>query len=338
MGVCVGVVGATGAVGQELLAVLAERGFPLGELRAFASAGSSQRAVRALGREVKVEPLSTARLAGVELAFFAAGAAVAREWAPRAVDAGALVVDNSSAFRHDPQVPLIVPEVDPAALTPDARLIANPNCTTTLLVVALAPLHRAAGLERLVVATYQAASGAGARALAELEEQTREALAGREPVARRMPRPLAMNLFPQVGAFGPEGWTEEEEKVAHEARRILGLPWLPVSATCVRVPVRRAHSAAVWAAFQRPLEPGAARELLGRAPGVRLLDDPEAGLYPTPRDAEGQDEVLVGRLRRDPGAAHGLCFFLSGDQLRKGAATNAVQVAELALGLARRPA
>lgn len=330
----VAVVGATGAVGAELLRVLEERRFPLGELRAFASPGSAGRALRFRGRALAVEPLAPERLAGVDLAFFSAGAALAREWAPRAVEAGALVVDNSSAFRADPAVPLVVPEVDPR-VEAGARLLANPNCTTTLLCLALAPLERAAGLVRVVVATYQAASGAGARALAELEEQAADALAGREPRVLHLPRALAFNLIPQVGPFLPDGSSQEEDKVLRETRRILRLPDLRLSATCVRVPVRRAHSLAVWVELARPLSPVAARELLAAAPGLRLEDDPAAGRYPTPREAEGRDEVLVGRVRTDPGAPgeRGLALFLSGDQLRKGAALNAVQVAELTLGL-----
>lgn len=337
MNLCVGVVGATGAVGAELLRVLDRRGFPAGEVRAFASAGPPGRAVTWRERALPVEPLTRERLRGCQVVFFSAGAAVAREWAPRALEAGALVVDNSSAFRAEPTVPLVVPEVDPAPAAGGSLLFANPNCTTILLALVLAPLQRAAGLRRVQVATYQAASGAGGRALDELEAHTRVALGGGEPVAGCLPRPLAFNLFPQVGDFSPAGDSAEEEKVARELRRLLGAPELCVSSTCVRVPVRRAHSAAVWVELARPLAPEAARELLAGAPGVRVEDDPARGRYPTPREAEGRDEVLVGRLRADPGVpeGRGLALFLCGDQLLKGAALNAVQVAELALAARR---
>lgn len=331
-----GVVGATGAVGVELWQVLAARRFPASELRAFASPRSSGRRLSCGGREVAVEPLSRERLAGCQVVFFSAGAAVSREWAPRAVEAGALVIDNSSAFRADPRVPLLVPELG-GGPPPGARLIANPNCTAILLALALSPLARAAGLRRVQAATYQAASGAGARALAELEAQARAVLGGETPRVEHLPRPLAFNLFPQVGELGPGGDSGEEEKVARELRRLLDLPQLAVSSTCVRVPVRRAHSAAVWVELLRPLTPPAARELLAAAPGLLVRDDPLRGVYPTPAEAEGRDEVLVGRIRADQGvpAGRGLALFLCGDQLRKGAALNAVQAAELALAGAR---
>ncbi len=331
MGHVVGIVGATGAVGEELLGVLEQRAFPCDELRLLASSRSAGRTLRFRGEPVQVEALTGERLAGCSRVFFSAGAGVSREWAPRAVAAGAVVIDNSSAFRYDPQIPLVVPEVNPEAARGHAGILANPNCTTILLVVVLAPLQRRAGLRRVVVATYQSASGAGALAMQELEAQTRAALAGEPARPEQFPRPIAFNLFPHIDVFlEDEGFaTKEEMKVVWESRKILGLPELPLVSTCVRVPVRRAHSEAVFVELERPLEATEARALLAAAPGVRLVDDPARGEYPTPRDAEGEDPVLVGRVRPDPSCERGLCLFLAGDQLRKGAALNAVQIAEL---------
>lgn len=327
-----GIVGATGAVGQEFLQVLAERRFPVGELRLFASPRSAGQRVTFDGREHTVEPLDERRLGECGVAFFSAGAAVSKEWGPRAAAGGAVVVDNSSAFRLDPEVPLVVPEVNPDAIP--ARpgvIIANPNCTTILLAVVLEPIHRLAGLERVVVATYQAASGAGAQAMQELEDQTRALLAGLpEPAPRKLPQPIAFNLFPQVDVFLPDAgdFTKEEMKVVWETRKIMGLPDLKVVSTCVRVPVRRAHSEAVFLELERDVTVDAVRAALAAAPGVEVVDDPATARYPTPRQADGRDPVLVGRLRRDPTVERGLCLFLAGDQLRKGAALNAVQIAE----------
>ena len=327
----VGIVGATGAVGAELLRVIAERRLPHGRLRLFASPRSAGRKLPFAGRELEVEALSAEGLAGCDLVFFSAGGGTSKEWAPVAVEGGALVIDNSSAFRYEPDVPLVVPEVNPEAARRHQGIIANPNCTTIILVVALAPLHRLAGLKRLVVATYQSASGAGARAMAELESQTKTALEGGTVRLDVFPQPIAFNLFPHIDAFLPDEdmATKEEMKVVWESRKILELPDLAAVSTCVRVPVRRAHSEAVFAEFARPLSVADARAALEAAPGVRLVDEPQAGRYPTPLQADGEDDVLVGRLRRDPSCEHGLCLFLAGDQLRKGAALNAVQIAEL---------
>lgn len=332
MGRTVGIVGATGAVGEELLRVLEERRFALDRLRLFASPRSAGRRIAFRGEEVAVEPLDAPeRLDGTDLLFFSAGGGTSREWAPEAVRRGAVVVDNSSAFRYDPEVPLVVPEVNPEAVRDHSGIIANPNCTTILLVVALAPLHRLGGLRRVVVATYQAASGAGARAMEELRAQARAVLDGQAPTPEHFPRPIAFNLFPHIDAFLPEEGdaTREEMKVVWETRKILGEPDLAAVSTCVRVPVLRAHSEAVFLELERDVDPAAAREALAGAPGVRLVDDPAAGAYPTPREADGVDDVLVGRVRRDPTVERGLCLFLAGDQLRKGAALNAVQIAEL---------
>jgi len=331
MGQRVAMVGATGAVGRELISVLEEREFPLDELRLLASPRSAGAEIPFRGETLRVEELSVERLRGCDVAFFSAGGGVSLEWGPKAVEAGAVVVDNSSAFRMDEAVPLIVPEVNPEAVQAHQGILANPNCTTILLVVVLEPLRKLAGLKRLRVATYQAASGAGARAMEELEAQARAILAGQEPVVEHFPQPIGFNLFPHIDRFLPEeDWaTKEEMKVVWESRKILGLPELAAVSTCVRVPVLRAHSEAVFLELERELSPEAAREALAGAPGVRVVDDPAAGRYPTPREADGIDDVLVGRIRRDPTCATGLCLFLAGDQLRKGAALNAVQIAEL---------
>lgn len=330
----IGIVGATGAVGAEFLAVLEERRFPIGELRLFASPRSAGQKLAFRGKEHVVEPLDEARLGECEIGFYSAGASISREWAPRAAARGSVVIDNSSAFRMDPELPLVVPEVNPEAIPAKPTIIANPNCTTILLVVVLQPIHRLAGLSRVVVATYQAASGAGAQAMQELEDQTRAVLDGEpEPAPKKLPQPIAFNLFPQVDVFQADqgDFTKEEMKVVLETRKIMGLPDLRVVSTCVRVPVRRAHSEAVFLELERDVSVDAVRAALAKAPGVELVDDPKAGRYPTPRQADGRDPVLVGRLRKDPSVERGLCLFLSGDQLRKGAALNAVQIAELLL-------
>ncbi len=326
----VAVVGATGVVGREFLAVLAARRFPLRSLRLLASPRSAGQRVSFGGEQLAVEALGPDSFRGVELALFSAGGAVAKEWAPRAVAAGAVVVDNSSAFRLDPQVPLIVPEVNAAALRDHRGIVANPNCSTILLVLALWPLHQAAGLRAVIVSTYQAASGAGHAALTELRDAMRAAVRGEPPPSpRALPQTLAFNLFPQVDVFQSDGFTREEDKMLHETRKILGLPALPVDATCVRVAVERCHSESVSVHLERPLSVAAARELLGKAPGVELVDDPANKRYPMPLPMAGRDPVAVGRLREARVFAPGLTFWLSGDQLRKGAALNAVQIAEL---------
>jgi aspartate-semialdehyde dehydrogenase len=327
----VGIVGATGAVGRELLDVMTGRGYPVDELRLFASPRSAGQKLSFGGQDHVIEPLDARRLGECKVAFFSAGASISKEWCPIAAKAGAVVIDNSSAFRYDPAIPLIVPEVNADAIPKGPAIIANPNCTTILLVVVLAPLHRAAGLKRVVVASYQAASGAGAKAMDELAAQTRAVLAGDEPPApKHLPQPIAFNLFPHIDVFLPaEGdATKEEMKVVWETRKIMSLPQLAVVSTCVRVPVMRAHSEAVFVELEAPLSPDDARAVLSRAPGVEVVDDPAKHRYPTPREASGRDPVLVGRVRRDPTVEHGLALFLSGDQLRKGAALNAVQIAE----------
>ena len=330
-GVAVAIVGATGAVGQEFLAVLAQRQFPVRSLRLLASARSAGSRLRWQDTDLPVEALDRNAFRGIDLALFSAGASVSREAAPWAVAAGALVVDNSSAFRMAPEVPLVVPEVNAQAAAAHAGIIANPNCSTILLCVALAPLHQAFGLRQVVVATYQAASGAGARAMDELVTGTRAALDGRTLPPRHLPQALAFNLFPQVDVFQDNGYTREEDKMLHETRKILALPDLPVEATCVRVPVLRCHSESVTVGLARPATPEAAAAVLAQAPGVEVVDQrlaPGGAPYPMPVTSTGRDAVAVGRLRASRVFTPGLSFWLVGDQLRKGAALNAVQIAE----------
>ena len=326
--VTVAIVGATGAVGAELLSVLEKRRFPVDRLVALASARSEGTTVKFRGEDVPVQALGPASFAGVDVAFFSAGATRSREYADIARDAGALIVDNSSAFRMDPAVPLVVPEVNPGALAGHHGLIANPNCVAAILTVALAPLERLARIKRLVIATYQSASGAGARAMEDLQVQTRDFLEGRPVVPRVLRHPFAFNLFSHDSAIEDNGYNGEENKVGAEIRKILGHPHMAISTTCVRVPVLRAHSASVNIEFVRPVTVEEAREALASAAGVRLVDDPTHNHYPMPLEASGADDILVGRIRLDPSHPTGLNIFVSGDQLLKGAALNAVQIAE----------
>ena len=342
----VAVVGATGAVGTEMLRVLQERRFPVARIRLLASAHSAGRRVPFNGTTRRVEELDKRAFDGMDLALFSAGASRSLEFAPEAVKRGAVVVDNSSAFRLTRGVPLIVPEVNPHALRCHKGIIANPNCSTIIMLVALKPLHDAAKIRRLIVATYQSVSGAGARAMAQLYQETQQILrqfkvrsskfevnaklkTGHAKRVRVLPTQIAFNVIPQVDAFLPNRYTKEEMKMVNETRKILEEPALPVSATCARVPVFIAHSEAIWIEMQHPLSPDQARKRLANAPGVRLIDDPARRQYPLPFDAAGRDEVLGGRIRRDETVAHGLALWVSGDNLRKGAATNAVQIAEL---------
>jgi aspartate-semialdehyde dehydrogenase len=327
----VAVAGVTGAVGKEFLRVLEERRFPVGRFVALASAKSVGKTVRFRGEDHPVADLSEFDFRGVDVAFFSAGGDRSKEHGWRAAKAGALVVDNSSAFRLDPAVPLVVPEVNLAAARTNTGLVSNPNCSTILLVVALWPLMRLARVQRVVVSTYQAVSGSGARGLEELASQLEDERAGRAPTPEVYPVPIASNVIPFVQAFSEGGLTTEEWKMVKETRRICSAPDLAISATCVRVPVRRAHSESVNVEFDREVTPDEVRACLSEAPGVRVVDDPAAMRFPTPRDAEGKDDVLVGRIRRDPGRATAIDLFLTGDQLRKGAALNAVQIAEALL-------
>ena len=327
-----------------MLRVLAERRFPVSRIRALASSRSVGRRVAFNGSTRAVEELRARSFDGIDVALFSAGASRSLEFAREAIRRGAVVVDNSSAFRMAPGVPLVVPEVNPQALKRHEGLIANPNCSTIIMLVPLAPLHAAVRIKRIVVATYQSVSGAGAKAMWQLWDESRRLLReGRgnadawhlPPTHVKsvgpLPKQIAFNVIPQVDVFLDNRSTKEEMKMVNETRKILGEPRLAISATCARVPVFVAHSEAVWIETERPLSAERARQLLRRAPGVRLVDEPRAGAYPLPTDAAGQDDVLVGRLRNDDSVKHGLALWVSGDNLRKGAATNAVQIAELLL-------
>ncbi len=336
MGHSIAIVGVTGAVGQEFLRILDERKYSFDDLRLFASPRSAGSSVPFRGKTYKVEALDKGCFKGVDVALFSAGASISREWAPRAVESGTVVVDNSSAFRYEKDIPLVVPEINPGAIDKHAGIIANPNCTTIIIAVAIYPLHQKAGLKRVVAATYQASSGAGAKAMEELKTQTRDVLDGKTVTPGIFPTQIAFNLFPHIDVFVEDDYTKEEMKVTWESRKIMGLPGLNVVTTAVRVPVLRAHSAAVFLEFERPITPDEARAVLRKAPGVKVVDDPKEKMYPTPLRASDQDDVLVGRIRRDPTVERGLALFCAGDQLRKGAATNAIQIAELLRDKKRR--
>ena len=320
----VAVVGVTGAVGQEMLDVLAARDFPLSNLRPLASERSAGKTVQFRGEEIPIEVLGGDSFAGIDLALFAAGASISREYAPVAVDAGAVVVDNSSAFRMDPSIPLVVPEVNSDAIAAHQGIIANPNCSTIIMVVALQPIHELSALTRVVVSTYQAASGAGAKGM----DALRRELAGEELQDSPFPHRLAGNLFPRIDVLQDNGYTKEEMKMVLETRKIMGIEGVPISATCVRVPVERAHSESIQVSTESPLELEAIRAAFERAPGLQVIDEPAEDLYPTPLQAAGQDDVYVGRLRRHPDEEETCDFWVVGDQIRKGAALNAVQIAE----------
>lgn len=326
----VGVVGATGLVGTTILGLLADRDFPVAELIPFASERSAGKAIEWGEEEVEVRPLSEETIAGLDLVLSSAGGAVSAEWAPKLVEAGAVVVDNTSHWRMHDDVPLVVAEVNPDDLAAHRGIVANPNCSTMQMVVALKPLHDAAGIERLVIATYQAVSGTGKAAIDELLAQSKAELHDHDPVVSVFPHRIAFNALPQAGSFAPgDDHTDEERKLIDETRKILGDAEIKVSATCVRVPVVTGHSEAVNVETREPLDPERARELLAAAPGVTVLDEPAAARYPMAVEAAGRDDVFVGRIRRDPGNERALDLWVVSDNLRKGAATNAVQVAEL---------
>ena len=324
----VAVVGATGAVGRTMLALLHERAFPATEIVPFASARSAgqeidQLTVRALAEEAEID--------GFDIALFSAGSGVSREWAPRFVQGGAVVIDNSSCWRMAPEVPLVVPEVNPQAIAQHNGIIANPNCSAMQALVVLGPIHRAAGLERIVFSSYQSTSGTGVRAIEELKRQAHAILHETSPPAPEVyPHRIAFNVLPQVETFKDgDDYTTEERKVIAETRKILGLPDLRITATCARVPVINCHSEALNVQTTADLSPEGCRELLAGAPGVVVIDDPAAARYPLASEASGRDEVFVGRIRRDDSNPHTLNMWVVGDNLRKGAATNAVQIAEL---------
>ena len=325
------VLGASGAVGQELLQLLQERNFPVAELRLLASARSAGQVCQWNGQSITVQEVCESSFQGVDLVLASAGGSVSRRWREAIVAAGAVMVDNSSAFRMEEGVPLVVPEVNPQAAVAHKGVIANPNCTTIILTLALAPLAARRPMHRVVVSTYQSASGAGARAMEELKDLSRVVLDGGAPKSEVLPHSLAFNLFLHNSPLQSNSYCEEEMKMVHETRKIMGLPQLRFTATCVRVPVLRAHSEAVNVEFTEPFPVTEARELLAAAPGVELLEDPASNRFPMPTDVTGRDPVVVGRIRQDISEEKALEFWLCGDQIRKGAALNAIQIAELLL-------
>jgi aspartate-semialdehyde dehydrogenase len=325
----VAIVGATGAVGIEMMKTLEKRNFPVGKLTLLASARSAGKSLEFKGEKIPVQALTAESFAGVDVALFSAGGGISKEFAPFANQAGAVVVDNSSAFRMDEHVPLVVPEVNGADIKLHRGIIANPNCSTAITLMALAPLHAAFGVKRIFASTYQAVSGTGAQAIKELEDQV-AAIAAGQPIPRSVyPHQIAFNVLPHVDSFLETGYTKEEMKMQNEGRRIMHHPTFKASVTCVRVPVYRAHSIAVSAEFERPVSLNAAREVLASAKGLDILDEPANAQYPLPLKVAGSDNCQVGRLRMDCALDNGLAFWVVGDQLLKGAALNAVQIAEL---------
>lgn len=325
----VAILGATGAVGTELLTLLAERNFPIAHLKLLASPRSAGQRLPFNGEELVIEAVNDRSFDDVDLVLASAGGSISKTWAAKIVEAGAVMIDNSSAFRMHPNVPLVVPEVNPHAATQHQGIIANPNCTTILMNVAVFPLYQVQPVRRIIAASYQSASGAGARAMEELKTQARAMLDGQEPQPEIFPHPIAFNVFPHNSALNDLGYCEEEMKMVNETRKIFSVDDLRITATCVRVPVLRAHSEAVNLEFDAPFKVDRAREILSQAPGVKLVEDWRSNHFPMPVEASGQDAVLVGRIRQDLSNSNGLELWLSGDQIRKGAALNAVQIAEV---------
>jgi len=324
----VAVVGATGAVGIEMIKTLEKRNFPVGKLTLLASARSAGKHLKFQGKDITVKELTKDSFAGIDIALFSAGGSISREFAPIAAKAGCVVVDNSSAFRQDEQVPLVIPEINPGDVKLHHNLIANPNCTTAITLMALYPLHQAFGVKRIFASSYQAVSGTGAKAIEELERQVSQVVNG-QPVTKEVyPHQIAFNVLPQVDSFLPSGYTKEEMKMENEGRKIMHHPSFKASVTCVRVPVYRSHSVAVSAEFEKPITVAAAREVLKKAPGLDLVDDPANQKYPMPLFTSEAYNCQVGRLRMDCAMENGLAFWVAGDQLLKGAALNAVQIAE----------
>lgn len=324
----IAVVGATGAVGIEMIRTLEKRNFPVGKLTLLASARSSGKQLTFKGQPITVQTLTQDSFAGIDIALFSAGGDISRDFAPAAVKAGCVVIDNSSAFRMNPEVPLVVPEINASAVKDHRGIISNPNCTTIITLMALYPLHVAFGVLRIFASSYQAVSGTGAKAIEELERQVGEIVAGR-PVTRNVyPHQIAFNVIPQVDSFLPTGYTKEEMKMENEGRKIMSHPTFRASVTCVRVPVYRAHAVAVSAEFERPITVESARAVLANAQGLDVVDFPEKSEYPVPLNASEKYNCHVGRLRLDCALDNGLCFWVAGDQLLKGAALNAVQIAE----------
>ena len=325
----VAIVGATGAVGIEMMRTLEKRGFPVSKLTLLASARSAGKTLAFNGEEIAVTELTANSFEGVDVALFSAGGGISKEFAPFAVQAGAVVIDNSSAFRMDPDVPLVVPEINGADIKKNRGIIANPNCTTAITLMALWPLHKEFRVKRILASSYQAVSGTGAQAIEELRSQIAAVVAG-EPIVKKVyPHQIAFNVLPHIDSFLETGYTKEEMKMQNEGRRIMHHPTFKASVTCVRVPVYRAHSVSVHAEFEKPVSMNEAREVLGSAAGLDVVDDPAKNEYPLPINVAGRDNCQVGRLRYDCALENGLAFWVAGDQLLKGAALNAVQIAEL---------
>lgn len=326
--VSIAILGATGRVGQELLRVLEERNFPISELRLLASARSKDSTIKFKGKEYPIQEPSAEAFKGIDIVLASAGEEISKKFAPMAVEQGACVIDNSNAFRMDPAVPLVVPEVNGETLKEHKGIVANPNCSTAQLVVVLKPLHELAGLKRVIVSTYQSVSGAGKEAMDELEHQTRALINGKDHPPAIFQRQIAFNLIPHIDKFLDNGYTKEEMKVVNETRKILNLPELPVTCTAVRVPVSISHSEAVTIDFEKRISPAQAREVLANSDIIEVMDAPENAHYPTPLDAAGQDPVYVGRIRPDTSSENGLNMWVVADNLRIGAALNAVRIAE----------
>jgi len=326
----IAIAGVTGAVGQEFIKILEQRDFPVKSARMLASARSVGKTVKLKGRDYPVEELTENSFEGVEIALFSAGASRSRQFAPAAVKAGAVVVDNSSAFRMDPEVPLVVPEVNPEDIKKHKGIIANPNCSTIIANVPVWPLHKANPIKRMVVSTYQAVSGAGQAGMTELLDQTREILDGRKPTCKKFKYQIAFNIFSHDSAIGPNGYNEEETKMVKETRKIFHCPEIAITCTCIRLPVLRCHCESINLEFKDSITPDQVRQLLEHAPGVSLIDDQANNRFPMPIDATDHDDVYVGRIRQDESLPDnkGINLWVSGDQIRKGAALNAVQIAE----------
>lgn len=331
----VAVVGASGAVGEVMIRLLEERKFPVGSIKFLASERSAGKTVAFAGKTYRIEPLETETFEGIDIVLSSTPASVSRQYSPIAAKAGAVVVDNSSAFRMDADVPLVVPEVNPHDVAKHNGIIANPNCSTIQMVVALKPLHDAARIRRVIVSTYQSVAGAGQKGIDELQRQTAAHVAGQDvPAPAKFPHPIAFNCIPHIDVFLPNGYTKEEMKMVLETRKIMGDESIDVCPTCVRVPVLCSHSESILVETERPLTPADARKLWSHAPGLTIVDDPEAFQYPLPTVAAGQDDVFVGRIRQDLHNPKALLFWCVSDNLRKGAATNAVQIAEELVKLA----
>jgi aspartate-semialdehyde dehydrogenase len=328
MALTIGIVGATGAVGEELIRLVHERNIPFTSLKLLASGRSAGKEIRFGDKTYTIEEATPESFEGMDIALFSAGASITKALAPEAVKRGCVVVDNSSAFRMDADVPLVIPEINPEAVRNHKGIIANPNCSTAITLMGLAPLHQAFGLKRFVACTYQAVSGSGVKGMMELENQLKAWAKGEVSEPSNYPHPIAFNLFPHVDVFYDDGYTKEEHKMLNESRKIMSFPELKASTTCVRVPVMRAHSIAVHAEFERPVSVAAAREAIAAFSGAELCDDPANNVYPTPLQFTGKNKCGVGRIRIDSALDNGLAFFVVGDQLLKGAALNAVQIAE----------